>query len=173
MLRERRRSACPWRRPVQYDINAVPGKVFEILRREFLLSSCFSLRTVTTRTFFAFSSSGSRVRYRAGGSTAEIPGHRYSPKLERTGSRTLRQDQGRPAGPKYHGLGVPLIVRFRYRHDREITKPRIFDQKVRDLERLAFLQDRIRGKRRTFPWLRRTLRSSLAHFVGSWQLLRR
>ena len=79
------------------------------------------------------------------GRTAEIPSHRNSPQLEPAGSWALRQNQGRLAGSEYHSLGVPLIVRLRHRHDREITKPRIFDQKVRDLERLAFLKNGFMG----------------------------
>ena len=62
--------------------------------------------------------------------TAEIPSHRNCSEREWTCSRIELQHQGRSAGSEDHGLGVPPLIGCR--HDCEVVKPRVLDQKRRD-----------------------------------------
>src|SRR5487761_2144751 len=96
--------------PVQHDVDTVPGKVLRQLFGGMLSVQMLLVENGDDANLLRLFQQRDGVGYGARGRAAEIPSHRDSPWLERAGSWTIRQDQGRLARAEYHSLGVPSIV---------------------------------------------------------------
>ena len=84
---------------------------------------------------------GKRVGDRPGRGATKIPGDGDGSQFERARTSALRQDKGRPARSENHRLGVPLIIRYWHRYDREIAEPGIIDQQIGNFEGRAFFHE--------------------------------